>query len=83
MTQAENSWTDDQHSESQDHNILEPAAVEGIGFTEGPVVNRTLTGQRQSLSLLSRAASLQWTGSRVFIIAGALTSIFGRDISLF
>lgn len=52
MTQAENSWTDDHHSESQDHNILEPAAFERIGFTEGPVVNSTLTGQRQSLSLL-------------------------------
>lgn len=52
MTQAENSWTDDHHSESQGHNILEPAAFERIGFTEGPVVNSTLTGQRQSLSLL-------------------------------
>ena len=49
MTQAESSWSDDHHSESQDHNILEPAVCEGTGFTEGPVVNSALTGQRQSL----------------------------------
>lgn len=83
MTQAESSWSDDRHSESQDHNILEPAAFEGTEFTEGPVVNSALTRQRQSLGLVSRAASPQWTGSRAFIIAGVLTSILRRDISLF
>ena len=48
MTQAESSSSDDHHSESQDH-ILEPGVFEGTGFTEGPVFNSALTGQRRSL----------------------------------
>ena len=87
MTQASGSWTDDRHSVSLGHSILEQAAFEGTRFAEGPAVNCALTGQRQSLCLVPRAALLaspQWTGLRGIFHGRRLDrSIFRRDTSLF